>query len=228
MYVPYDAHGDNEIKPITRMIAHKIGLSGEPVFIFYFIRSSIFYKKMVYNVSKTSLVCSLHFDDSFFIMEKGRRLLLKYAIPSKIINRIKYLCEKQNNSITDYIKTVTTLPVTKMFHNFESDSVDNSVSLNIIRDLVKLYFDLVWAFLTYNDLENLIGRLLTSTSSSEISFLLTPNVATIIPAPAAISLGIVSYPRIELFSQAVVYDVSLNVMLSIHPLDERLYQDHLE
>lgn len=59
------------------------------------------------NVSKTSLVCSLHFDDSFFVMGKGRRLLLKYAIPSKIINRIKYVCvhfeqikTKQNNSLT--------------------------------------------------------------------------------------------------------------------------------
>lgn len=41
------------------------------------------------KVSKTSLVCSAHFDDSFFVMGKGRRLLLKYAIPSKIINRIK-------------------------------------------------------------------------------------------------------------------------------------------
>jgi len=30
-YVKPYAHGDNEIKPITRMIAHKIGLSGKPV-----------------------------------------------------------------------------------------------------------------------------------------------------------------------------------------------------
>lgn len=41
------------------------------------------------KVSKTSLVCSAHFDESFFVMGKSRRLLLKHAIPTKIINRIK-------------------------------------------------------------------------------------------------------------------------------------------
>ncbi|XP_060861520.1 uncharacterized protein LOC132938609 [Metopolophium dirhodum] len=50
------------------------------------------------KVSKTSLVCSAHFDDSFFVMGKGRRLLLKHAIPTKIINRIK--CAKQQYSET--------------------------------------------------------------------------------------------------------------------------------
>ena len=60
------------------------------------------------KVSKTSLVCSAHFDDSFFVMGNGRRLLLKHAIPTKIINRIKCVSvhfeqikTKQSNSITD-------------------------------------------------------------------------------------------------------------------------------
>lgn len=60
------------------------------------------------NVSKTSLVCSAHFDDSFFVMGKGRRLLLKHAVPTKIINRIKcvsvhfeYIKTKQSNPITN-------------------------------------------------------------------------------------------------------------------------------
>eukprot|EP00102_Acyrthosiphon_pisum_P014611 XP_008184752.1 PREDICTED: zinc finger BED domain-containing protein 1-like [Acyrthosiphon pisum] len=61
------------------------------------------------KVSKTSLVCSAHFDDSFFVMGKGRRLLLKHAIPTKIINRIK--CAKQQ-----YSETVTNLPHLKRKH----------------------------------------------------------------------------------------------------------------
>ncbi|XP_060863118.1 uncharacterized protein LOC132939773 [Metopolophium dirhodum] len=83
------------------------------------------------KVSKTSLVCSAHFDDSFFVMGKGRRLLLKHAIPTKIINRIK--CAKQQ-----YSETVTNLPVIKTFYTSSaSDSVDNIASLNVTRTLVK-------------------------------------------------------------------------------------------
>ncbi|CAI6345174.1 unnamed protein product [Macrosiphum euphorbiae] len=83
------------------------------------------------KVSKTSLVCSAHFDDSFFVMGKDRRLLLKHAIPTKIINRIK--CAKQQ-----YSETVTNLPVIKTFYTSSaSDSVDNIASLNVTRTLVK-------------------------------------------------------------------------------------------
>ncbi|KAL5236966.1 hypothetical protein ACI65C_004376 [Semiaphis heraclei] len=64
-------------------------------------------------------------------MGKGRRLLLKHAIPTKIINRIK--CAKQQFS-----ETVTNLPVIKTFYTSSaSDSVDNIASLNVTRTLVK-------------------------------------------------------------------------------------------
>lgn len=42
------------------------------------------------NVLKASLVCFLYFEVSSFVMRKDKKLLMKYAIPSKIISRIKY------------------------------------------------------------------------------------------------------------------------------------------
>lgn len=41
------------------------------------------------DVIKSSLVCSLHFDKSCFILHKSRKLLQKHAVPSIIVGRIK-------------------------------------------------------------------------------------------------------------------------------------------
>lgn len=44
------------------------------------------------NVTISSLVCSLHFDKSCFILNKSRKLLKRHATPSIIVDRIKWVC----------------------------------------------------------------------------------------------------------------------------------------
>lgn len=41
------------------------------------------------NVLKTSVVCSLHFEQSCFVFDKSRKLLHNHSYPSIIVNRIK-------------------------------------------------------------------------------------------------------------------------------------------
>lgn len=41
------------------------------------------------NVLKTSVICSLHFEQSCFVLDKSRKLLNKCSYPSIIVNRIK-------------------------------------------------------------------------------------------------------------------------------------------
>jgi len=56
------------------------------------------------KISKLSLICSLHFDDSCFVMRNSRKHLLEHAVPSKIINRIRcvsvHLNRSKQNKIT--------------------------------------------------------------------------------------------------------------------------------
>lgn len=41
------------------------------------------------NVTKHSVICSSHFEESCFVMKQNRKLLYKHVFPSIVVNRIK-------------------------------------------------------------------------------------------------------------------------------------------
>ncbi|CAI6369405.1 unnamed protein product [Macrosiphum euphorbiae] len=57
------------------------------------------------DVTKYSVICSLHFEKSCFVMKQHRKLLYKHVFPSIVVGRIKYA--KQS-----FTETTKTVPVT--------------------------------------------------------------------------------------------------------------------
>ncbi|XP_022161202.1 uncharacterized protein LOC111027226 isoform X2 [Myzus persicae] len=62
------------------------------------------------NVLKTSVICSLHFEQSCFVLDKSRKLLNKHSYPSIIVNRIKGAKKMCDETVTKYPMTYEAKP----------------------------------------------------------------------------------------------------------------------